>query len=168
MTDGNGVQEALDVLQITNLLAGSAMSSDVSSESFQLKLYAEEAVMDRSASLPKYVGKTDIAAIMREPDHVELVERGLLHLAAQPYVRVDGDSAVACGYLEVVRTDPDVSPPTADGGAYVSTGPSVWMVTANVWHFQRIDGFWLMVSRTIRDALSAEGRGLIRGVLESK
>jgi hypothetical protein len=168
MTAGNGTQKALDLLQITNLLAGSAMSSDVSSESFQLRLYAEDAVMDRSASLPNYLGRVEIAAIMREPDHVDFVDRGLLHLAAQPYIRVDGDSAVACGYLQVVRTDPDAKPPENGEGAYVSTGPSLWMVTANEWRFERIDGSWLMVARIIRDALSAEGRDLIRGVLESE
>jgi hypothetical protein len=169
MTQDTPQAAALDLLVITNLLAGSAISSDVSSEVFQLGLYAEHAVMDRSASLPNYVGREDIAAIMREPEHVEFVERGLLHLAAQPYVRLAGDTAVACGYLQVVRTDPQAAESADDsaGGAYVSTGPSLWMVTANVWRFERIDGEWLMVSRTIRDALSAEGRDLVRGVLEA-
>lgn len=152
-------------MQILNLLAGSALSSDVSSELFQQRLYAEQAVLDRHPESPDYAGRDAIAAIMRDPDHVAHVESGMVHLATQPYVHVDVDTAVACGYLQVVRGNPDILLPEVNG-PYPATPPSLWMVTANVWQFEREDGMWFLVRRIIRDALSAEGRELIRAVIE--
>ena len=165
MTIEQPLQELSDRLQILNLLAGSALSSDVSSELYQRHLYSKHAVLDRHEETPNYHGRDSIAGIMRDADHVAQVESGLLHLASQTFVRITNDTAVACGYLQVLRPYQEARPHDGVGDNGV-TKPEVWMITANVWRFERIDGEWLIVHRKLRDALSEDGRALIRGVLE--
>lgn len=150
--------------ELLNLLAGSAMSSDISSVDFQRTVYSEDAVLDRGPGFAIAEGVEAIAGIMHEPNHLAMVEAGMAHLASQPFILVDGDSAVACGYLQVVDRSP-VPNPTITPNSY-APHPRTFVVTANEWRFERIESVWRVVRRTIRDALSEEGRDLIRGVIE--
>lgn len=163
--DDNSLRLNCDRLEILNLLAGSAMSSDVASELFQRRLYDEHAVLDRGPSRTTYQGRDAIAAIMRDEEHLARIRNGMVHFSNQPYLRVSGDSAVACGYLQIARVDPAAS---SEVDRAATTELSLWMITANVWRFARVDGQWRIVSRTIRDALAEEGRALIRAVIEDE
>jgi len=92
--------------------------------------------------------------------HQAAREAGMVHFASLPQIQVDGDSAVASGYLQILIP--------VDGAANVapsaypeSAGLAVWRLTANRWTLQREDGRWQVTQRSIRSIPQAEASSIL-------
>lgn len=87
------ITAAEDRLEILNLLAGSAFSSDVASEVYWAKMFTEDATFDRGAKQDK--GKKEVLKIINAPEQKEAIKAGMTHLAMLPHIKLNGDSADA-------------------------------------------------------------------------
>ena len=150
-----------DRLEILNLLGGSPFSSDVPSPAFWEAMYEEQAVMDRGAGLDEIRGREKLVDIVRGAPHMAAVRGGMAHFAGLPHVRIDGDRAVATGYLQIIvphREGPEIGlgdyPPSA--------GLVVWRLSANRWELERTPDGWRITKRTIRTVPSIEALDLLR------
>jgi SnoaL-like domain len=73
-----------DRLEILNLLAGSAFSSDVASEAYWTKMFTEDATFDRGTKQDK--GRNEILKIINAPEQKEAIKAGMTHLAMLPHI----------------------------------------------------------------------------------
>lgn len=154
-----------DRLAILNILAGSSLSSDVASESYWQSMYADDAVMDRGGT-HGVVGRAQIMEIVRGAEQAGAVESGMAHVAALPHIRIDGDRAVATGYLQVLVVDsngPEVTLPGKGSRKALAT----YHLTVNRWELARTNNRWQVVRRIVRpigtpDAMDLLNRGIDR------
>jgi hypothetical protein len=80
-------------------------------------------------------GHDEIAAVFAER-HFEQVKDGICHVMGLPYIRVDGDQAIALNYSTVFRPEGENFYP--------------WRVAANRWDLVRIAGKWRVKTRVNR------------------
>jgi hypothetical protein len=158
------VEDRLDIL---NLLAGSALSSDVGSESYWSMLFAEDAVMDRSQDLPADRGREQIVKIVRGDGQRAAVRHGMAHLAALPHITIDGDRASATGYLLVVV--PDAQAPQVKLPGKGSSFPlSIYHLTVNRWQFVCTSTGWQVSDRLVRPVGTDAAREIISCAIDSR
>jgi hypothetical protein len=155
------VRAVEDRLEILNLLGGSPFSSDTPSPSFWEAMYGEEAVMDRGAGLEEIRGRDNLIDIVRGAPHMAAVRGGMAHFAGLPHIRIDGDLAVATGYLQIIVPHPE-GPKVGLGDYPPSTGLVVWRLSANRWELERTPGGWRVAKRSIRTVPSPEALDLLR------
>jgi hypothetical protein len=153
-----------DRLEILNLLAGSAFSSDVASESYWTKMFTEDATFDRGVARQDK-GRDEILKIVNAPDQKEAIKGGMTHLAMLPHITVKGDSAVATGYLLIVMPDTAASHVKLPGKG-VSSGFSIYQLTVNQWKLLRTTDGWKVTNRTVRPISSADSRGILQRAIE--
>jgi hypothetical protein len=152
-----------DKLEILNLLAGSPLSSDIASESYWESMFAHDAVMDRGGA-HGLASRAEIMDIVRSADQASAIENGMAHVAALPHIRIDGDRAVATGYLQVLVVDPD-SPQVHLAGKGSRKALATYHLTVNRWEFARTTQGWKVVKRTVRSIATPDGRSLLtRGI----
>ena len=155
------LREIADMAIIQNLLAGSALSADIGQAAYQTALYADDAIMDVGGKAGEIRGRDAIVSIITDPSHSKLRAEGMAHVAAQPYIRIDGNRAVAVGYLQIMAHDTSGTEPGPEGMA--SSGKWVtWRLTANRWEFEFRAGRWQIIRRTIRAAPSEDALELLR------
>lgn len=152
-----------DRLEILNLLAGSAFSSDVASESYWAKMFTEDATFDRGRKQDK--GREEILKIINAPEQKEAIKAGMTHLAMLPHIKLNGDSAVAMGYLLIIMPDSAASHVKLAGKG-VSPGFSIYQVTVNKYTLVRTTDGWKVTERMVRPFSSADSRNIIREALE--
>lgn len=153
-----------DRLEILNLLAGSALSSDAPSESYWESMYAPDAVMDRGGSTG-VVARAQIMEIVRSTSQASAIERGMAHAMAMPHVRIDGDRAFATGYLQVLVLDanaPEVSLPGKETRKALST----YHLTVNRWELARGAAGWQVTRRMIRPIAGDDARRMLRSGID--
>lgn len=155
-----------DQLSILNLLAGSPFSSDVPSPSFWRTMYDAQAVMDRGEGEEELKGIDNLAAILNSGHHMAAVDSGMAHVAAPPHIRVDGDRAVATGYLQILIPNPE-GPEVVLGQYPAAKGLLVWRLTANRWELERTTQGWCVTKRSIRMAPAPEALQLLKRGIES-
>jgi len=148
-------REVADLAQLQNILAASALSADIGASDYQKTIYAPDAVMDVGGGHPDVRGRDAIVSLITDPGHQTLRSAGLAHVAAQPFIRVTGDKAVAVGYLQIISPEHPGAAPTTQGPAGADRLVT-WRMTANRWEFERRDGHWQITRRTIRPAPSPE------------
>jgi ketosteroid isomerase-like protein len=153
-----------DRLEILNLLAGSAFSSDVASEAYWKKMFTENAVFDRGQGLQDK-GQTAILKIVNDPFQKEASKAGMTHLAMLPHITLKGDSAIATGYLLIVMPDSAASHVKLAGKG-VSSGFSIFQVTTNRWQLVRTTEGWKVSQRTVRPLSSDESHTILEGAIE--
>ena len=155
-----------DRLEILNLLAGSAFSSDVASESYWTNMFTEDAIFDRGPARQDK-GRDEIMKIVNAPAQNEAIKAGMTHLAMLPHITINGDTAVATGYLLVVMPDTTASHVKLPGKG-TSPGFSIYQLTVNQWKLLRtIDG-WKVTNRTIRPISSTDSRAILQQSIEVK
>jgi hypothetical protein len=152
-----------DRLEILNLLAGSAISSDVASEAFWAKMFTLDATFDRGAKQDK--GRDEILKIINDPNQKEAIKAGMTHLPMLPHITLNGDSAVATGYLLIVMPDTAASHVKLAGKG-VSPGFSIYQVTINRWQFVRATEGWKVSKRTVRPLSSDDARDILKQAIE--
>ena len=155
-----------DRLEILNLLAGSAFSSDVASESYWTNMFTEDAIFDRGPARQDK-GRDEIMKIVNAPAQNEAIKAGMTHLAMLPHTKINGDTAVATGYLLVVMPDTTASHVKLPGKG-TSPGFSIYQLTVNQWKLLRtIDG-WKVTNRTVRPISSTDSRAILQQSIEVK
>jgi SnoaL-like domain len=156
-----------DRLEILNLLAGSAFSSDVASEAYWTKMFTEDAVFDQGQE-QQDKGLEEILKIVSGSNQREAIKFGMTHLAMVPHIKLNGDSAVATGYLLIVMPDTAASHVKLPGKG-VSPGFSIYQLTVNRWELVRTTTGWKVTRRTVRPITSNESRNILeRGIEDSK
>lgn len=157
------ITAAEDRLEILNLLAGSAFSSDVASEAYWTKMFTKDATFDRGTKQDR--GRDEILKIINAPDQKEAINAGMTHLAMLPHIKLYGDSAVAIGYLLIVMPDSAASHVKLAGKG-VSSGFSIYQVTANKYTLVRTTDGWKVSQRIVRPISSVDAREIIRREIE--
>ena len=160
------VREIEDRLAIYNLIASHPPSADTGDSTYTASVWTEDGVFDRGADFPRPTGRAAIAGGSSNPEHHRAIEQGIAHFAGLPYVRIDGDGAVAISYLQILV--PDRVGPVFDVPTHgAARGFHVHRVSANRWEFVRTAEGWKINSRTLRPLDgSAPAREILRDALE--
>jgi SnoaL-like protein len=159
------VREIEDRLEIYNLIATHPPSADTGNGPYTASVWTEDGVFDRGAEFPRPTGRAAIAGGSSNPEHHRAIEQGIAHFAGLPYVRVEGDTAFAITYLQILV--PDRVGPTFEVPNHGSSqGFHIHRVSANRWEFVRTEDGWKIKSRTLRPLDgSAPAREILSGAL---
>jgi len=169
-TSGKTLEERLRLIEdrfaIYDLIARHPSSADTGAGEFVASVWAEDGVFDRGAEFPRPSGRAAIAAGSSNPEHHRAIEQGIAHFAGLPYVRIEGDRAVAISYLQILVPD-RVGPIFEVPNHGASQGFHVHRVSANRWEFVRTSEGWKISRRTLRPLDgSAEARDILKSALE--
>jgi hypothetical protein len=158
-----GLEERLraveDRLEILDLLAGSALSSDVASEAYWQSMFADDAVMDRGGAhgvLPR----ERVMEIVRGAEQARAIQSGMAHACALPRIYLDGDRAVATGYLQVLVVDPNGADVDLAGKGSRKALAS-YHLSVNRWELARTVHGWRVTRRVIRAIGAEDARDLL-------
>jgi hypothetical protein len=154
-----------DRLEILDLLAGSALSSDVASETYWESMFAPGAVMDRGVN-HGLENREQIMAIVRSKGQTEAIESGMAHSLGLPCIRIEGDRAVATGYLQALVLDPN-SPEVTLPGKGSRKALATYHLTVNRWELERTAKGWQVTRRVIRPIATEDAQQMLRRGIES-
>lgn len=130
------IQELEDRLAIYHLMATYGPAVDGDAGDIAGGLWTEDGVYD--AGVGVFKGSAGVRDMVDSPMHREIISQGSAHLIGTPHLELDGDSAVATGYSQLLRYD-------SEREAFV-----VWRVTANRWELKRTPQGWRVHSRLNR------------------
>ena len=167
---GKTVEERLreieDRLAIYNLIASHPPSADTGAADYTAAVWTEDGVFDRGPEFPQPTGRAAIAGGSSNPEHRRAIEQGIAHFTGLPYVRIDGDTAFAISYLQILVPD-HVGPLFDVPNHGASRGFHVHRVSANRWEFVRTEGGWKIKRRTLRPLDGTQpARDILAGALE--
>ena len=94
-------------------------------------------------------GNAAIASGQQSPGHLAAIAGGLAHFAGLPRIELDGDTAVATSYLQILTPHPSAEPHEVPNHG-VSKGYRVHRVGANRWELVRTPAGWKIKRRTLR------------------
>src|SRR5579862_7145871 len=94
-----------DRLEIYNLIASHPPSADTGNGAYVASVWTEDGIFDRGAEFARPTGRAAIAGGSAKPEHHRAIEEGIAHFAGLPHVRVEGDTAVAVSYLQILVPD---------------------------------------------------------------
>ena len=77
--------------------------------------------------------------MVKTPEHQAAIAGGLCHFAGLPRVELDGDSAVAISYLQVITPNREAKPVELSGHG-LSSGYRIHRLGANRWDLKRTQG----------------------------
>jgi len=155
-----------DRLAIFNLVAGHPPSADTGADYFTRAVYTADGVIDLAADKGAR-GNEAIAAMVKEPGHQTAIDGGLAHFASLPHVEVDGDTAIATSYLQILAPHPTAEPVEVPNHG-TSRGFRVHRVGANRWELVRTEAGWKIKRRTLRPLDgTAAAREILRGALKA-
>jgi SnoaL-like domain len=124
----------------------------------------EDAVFDRGQGRQDK-GQANILKIVGGADQKEAIQFGMTHLALLPHITLNGDSAVATGYLLIVVPDSAASHVKLPGKG-VSSGFSIYQLTVNRWQLVRSKVGWKVSQRTVRPLSSGDSQAILKHALE--
>ena len=136
-----------DKLAIFHLIASHPPAADTGNDSYYREAFAADAVIDLGTKTAR--GNEAIAAVVKAPEHQGAIAAGLCHFAGLPRVEVNGDSAVAISYLQVLTPNKEGAPVELSGHG-ASRGYRVHRLGANRWDFKRTENGWKVVRRAYR------------------
>lgn len=126
------MRAAEDELAIIRLIASYGPLIDCGSMERGPALFASDGVYDLSYG--RTTGPDAFANLLRGPEHHALLAQGVAHVMGLPWVRVNGDDAIATNTTQLFLREPD--------------GYSIFRVAQNVWKLKRQDdGQWLIAER---------------------
>ena len=137
-----------DTLAIYRLIASHPPAADTGTGDYYRNAFAPDGVVDLGGGKGAS-GNEAIAAIVSTPEHQAAIAGGLCHFAGLPYVEINGDTAVAVSYLQIIAPDRDSSPKEVPGHG-VSTGFRIHRAGANVWELARTRDGWKVTRRKLR------------------
>ena len=91
-------------------------------------------------------GNEAIAAVVKTPEHQAAIAGGLCHFAGLPRVELNGDTAVAISYLQVITPNHGATPVELSGHG-TSSGYRIHRVGANRWDLKRTTDGWKVTRR---------------------
>jgi SnoaL-like domain len=129
-------------------------------------MYTEQAIMNRGADQEELKGVESLVGILTSSHHLAAVESGMAHVAAPPHIRIEGDRAVATGYLQIVVPNP-VGPEVSLGEYPAARGLLIWRLTANRWELERTAHGWRVTKRSIRMVPAQNALDLLQRGIDS-
>ena len=150
-----------DTLAIYHLIASHPPAADTGSDRYYRDAFTADGVIDLGGGKAAS-GNEAIAAIVRTPEHQAAIAGGLCHFAGLPRVELDGDTATATSYLQIITPHKGAAPMEVPGHGS-STGFRIHRVGANRWELKRTANGWKVVRRTLRPLDGSDGaRELLR------
>jgi hypothetical protein len=143
------IREIEDRLEIYNLIASHPPSADTGSRAHVERAWTEDGEFDRGAEFGGPVRQHASGGGMANPEHMRAIAQGLCHFAGLPYVRIEGDTAFAISYLQILvpdRAGPEFAVPNHGKGR----GFHVHRLSANRWEFVRTAEGWKIKRRHLR------------------
>jgi SnoaL-like domain len=150
-----------DKLAIYHLIASHPPAADTGSPAFYRKAFTYDGTVDLAGGKAAS-GNEAIAAIVETPEHRAAIAGGLCHFAGLPRVTLNGDTAIAISYLQII-TPHKGAPEMEVSGHGASTGFRIHRVGANRWELARTQDGWKVTRRTLRPLDGGEdARALLR------
>src|SRR5487761_2048140 len=118
-----------DKLAIYHLIASHPPAADTGSDGYYRDAFMPDAVIDLDGGKAA-TGNEAIAAVVKTPEHQAAIATGLCHFAGLPRVELDGDSAVAFSYLQVLTPNREAKPAELSGHG-LSSGYRIHRLGAN-------------------------------------
>ena len=137
-----------DTLAIYHLIASHPPAADTGNPDYYREAFMPDGVIDLGGGKSAN-GNEAIAAIVKTPEHQAAIAAGLCHFAGLPRVTLNGDTAVATSYLQIITPHKDASPIELSGHGS-SRGFRIHRAGANRWEFKRTPGGWKVTRRTLR------------------
>jgi hypothetical protein len=137
-----------DRLAIYHLIASHPPAADTGTDSYYRDAFTAEGEMDLGGGKGAR-GNDSIGALVKTPEHRAAIAGGLCHFAGLPRVELNGDSAVAISYLQIITPDRQAAPREVSGHG-TTTGFRIHRVGANRWELKRGKDSWKVVRRTLR------------------
>jgi hypothetical protein len=137
-----------DKLAIFHLIASHPPAADTGTDRYYREAFVADGEMDLGGGKGAR-GNDTIGALVKTPEHQAAIAGGLCHFAGLPRVEIDGDSAVAISYLQIITPDRQ-APPREVSGHGSTTGFRIHRVGANRWELRRGQNGWKVVRRTLR------------------
>jgi hypothetical protein len=142
------VRAVEDKLAIFHLIASHPPAADTGTDRYYRDAFAADGEMDLGGGKGAR-GNATIGALVKTPEHQAAIAGGLCHFAGLPRVEVDGDSAVAISYLQIITPDRQAAPREVPGHGS-TTGFRIHRVGANRWELRRGKDGWKVVRRMLR------------------
>jgi hypothetical protein len=153
-----------DTLAIYHLIASHPPAADSGSDGYYRDAFMPDAVIDLGGGKTAN-GNEAIAAVVKTPEHQAAIAGGLCHFAGLPRVELDGDSAVATSYLQIITPHRGAAAVEVSGHG-ASIGFRIHRVGANRWELKRGKDGWKVTRRTLRPLDGSGGaRELLRNAL---
>ena len=137
-----------DKLAIYHLIASHPPAADTGNENYYRNAFATDGTVDLGGGKGAS-GNQAIGAVVARPEHREAIAGGLCHFAGLPRVEVDGDTAVAISYLQVITPHHGAAPMDVPGHG-ASIGFRIHRAGANRWDLVRTDQGWKVKRRVLR------------------
>jgi hypothetical protein len=159
------LQAVEDRLAIFHLIASHPPAADTGGDSYYRNAFMPDGVVDLGNKTA--TGNEAIAAVVKKPEHQAAIAGGLCHFAGLPRVELDGDSATAISYLQVIAPNHEATPVELSGHG-LSSGYRIHRLGANLWELKRTKEGWKVARRSYRQLDGSEGaREILRqGVAE--
>ena len=155
-----------DRLEIYNLIASHPPAADTGADYYTRQSYVEDGVIDLGGGKGA-TGNEAIAAVQAHAGHKAAIAGGLAHFAGLPRIDLDGDTAVATSYLQILTPHPTAEPHEVPNHG-VSKGFRIHRVGANRWELVRTPDGWKIKRRMLRSLDGSEpAREILRGALKS-
>ncbi len=138
-----------DRLAIYNLLATHPLTADTGMRHVVDEFYAPSVAVDRGVGDESVHDRDAMADVLSRDAHQVAVDAGLAHFGNLPYVRVDGDAAVAVSYIALVTPD-DAGEQQELSNHGMSKGYRIHRVAVNQWTMERTGGQWRVTARVVR------------------
>jgi hypothetical protein len=152
-----------DKLAIYHLIASHPPAADTGTESYYVNAFAEDGVIDLGTKIA--TGNDKVGAVVKTPEHQAAIAGGLCHFAGLPRVTLNGDTAVAISYLQVVSPNREAKPVELSGHG-VSSGYRIHRLGVNRWDLKRTDDGWKVTRRAYRMLDGSEdARTLLRDAI---
>jgi hypothetical protein len=143
-----------DKLAIFHLIASHPPAADTGNDGYYRDAFAADAVIDLGTKTA--TGNEAIASVVKTPDHQGAIAAGLCHFAGLPRVELNGDTAVAISYLQVLTPNKDAKPQELSGHG-ASSGYRIHRLGANRWDLKRTQNGWKVVRRAYRMLDGSDG-----------
>lgn len=154
-----------DQLAIYHLIASHPPAADTGTETYYRDAFAVDGVIDLGTKTA--TGNDKIGAVVKTPEHQAAIAGGLCHFAGLPRVTLDGDSAVAISYLQVIAPNRNAEPIELSGHG-LSRGYRIHRLGVNRWDLKRTDAGWKVTRRSYRMLDGSEdARALLREAIAS-
>ena len=155
-----------DRLEIINLIASHPPAADTGADYYTRQSFVEDGVIDLGGGKGA-TGNAAIAAGQQSPGHLAAIAGGLAHFAGLPRIELDGDTAVATSYLQILTPHPSAEPHEVPNHG-VSKGYRVHRVGANRWELVRTPAGWKIKRRMLRSLDGTEpARDILRQALQA-
>ena len=111
-----------DTLAIYHLIASHPPAADTGTDRYYRDAFTANGEMDLAGG-KRAVGNEAIAGMVRTPEHQAAIAGGLCHFAGLPRVELNGDTAVATSYLQIITPDRQAAPREVSGHGHIDRLP---------------------------------------------